>query len=75
MTRRSWTSSRPSSRPTPPPFIDRLRDESWLVRTPIGGLAIGRPQVQALLADRRLRSSVPDIVRMQGVTEGDLSSS
>ena len=56
----------------PPSFIDRLRDETWLVRTPIGGMAIGRPQVQALLADRRLRSSVPDIVRLQGVVEGDL---
>ena len=42
------------------------------MRTPIGGLAIGRGQVQALLADRRLRSSIPDIVRMQGVTEGPL---
>lgn len=52
--------------------IDQLREQSWLVRTPIGGLAIGRAQVQALLADRRLRSSVPDIVRMQGVTEGPL---
>jgi cytochrome P450 len=52
--------------------IDGLRDQSWLVRTPIGGLAIGRAQVQALLADRHLRSSVPDIVRMQGVTEGVL---
>jgi cytochrome P450 len=52
--------------------IDDLRGQSWLVRTPIGGLAIGRAQVQALLSDRRLRSSVPDIVRMQGVTDGPL---
>jgi cytochrome P450 len=52
--------------------IEALRQQSWLVRTPIGGLAIGRSQVQTLLADRRLRSSIPDIVRMQGVTEGPL---
>ena len=52
--------------------IEALRKESWLVRTPIGALAIGRRQVQALLADRRLRSSIPDIVRLQGVTEGPL---
>jgi cytochrome P450 len=53
-------------------MVEERRQQSWLVRTPIGGLAIGRAQVQALLADRRLRSSVPDIVRMQGVTEGPL---
>jgi cytochrome P450 len=52
--------------------VDRLREQSWVVRTPIGGLVIGRPQVQALIADRRLRSSIPDIVRMQGITDGEL---
>jgi cytochrome P450 len=56
----------------PVAVLESLRPQSWLVRTPIGGLAIGRDQVQALLADRRLRSSVPDIVRMQGVTDGPL---
>jgi cytochrome P450 len=56
----------------PVPVIERLRAESWLVRTPIGGFVIGRSQVQALLADRRLRSSIPEIVRMQGVTDGPL---
>ncbi len=56
----------------PAAAIESLREQSWLVRTPIGGLAIGRTQVQALLADRRLRSSVPDIVRLQGVTDGPL---
>lgn len=56
----------------PGAVIDPLRSETWVVRTPIGGMAIGRAQVAALLADRRLRSSVPDIVRMQGVT-GDLA--
>jgi cytochrome P450 len=59
-------------RADPGPVIEALRKESWLVRTPIGALAIGRRQVQALLADRRLRSSIPDIVRLQGVTEGPL---
>jgi len=56
----------------PAGMIEALRGQSWLVRTPIGGLAIGRAQVQALLADRRLRSSIPDILRLQGVTEGPL---
>jgi cytochrome P450 len=52
--------------------IEGLREQSWLLRTPIGGLAIGRDQVQTLLADRHLRSSLPELVRMQGVTEGPL---
>jgi cytochrome P450 len=52
--------------------VESLREQSWLVRTPIGGLAIGRAQVQTLLADRRLRSSIPEIVRLQGVTDGPL---
>jgi cytochrome P450 len=59
----------------PASVVEALRRQSWLVRTPIGGLAIGREQVQGLLADRRLRSSVPEIVRMQGVTDGPLYES
>src|SRR5580765_4009820 len=53
--------------------MEQLRLQSWLLRTPIGGMAIGRAQVQGLLADRHLRSSIPEIVRMQGVTEGALA--
>ncbi|HEV3227811.1 MAG TPA: cytochrome P450, partial [Acidimicrobiales bacterium] len=52
--------------------LEALRTECWVVRTPIGGLVIGRSEVQALLADRHLRSSVPDFVRLQGITEGEL---
>jgi cytochrome P450 len=57
----------------PRPVVAELRESTWLVRTVMGGLVIGRPQVQALLADTRLRSAVPDIVRLQGVTEGGLA--
>ncbi len=56
----------------PPAAIDAVRSQSWLARTPIGGLVLGRAEVQALLADRRLRSSIPDIVHLQGVTDGEL---
>jgi len=49
-----------------------LRVTTWIVQTPIGGLVIGRAQVQALIGDRRLRSSLPDILRLQGITEGPL---
>lgn len=53
----------------PGAVIDPLREHTPVVQTPIGGLVISREHVAALLADRRLRSSVPDIVRMQGVTD------
>jgi cytochrome P450 len=56
----------------PGAVIESLRSESWVVRTLLGGMVIGRAQVQALLADRRLRSAVPELVMMQGVSEGDL---
>lgn len=59
----------------PGPVVEALRAESWVVQTVIGGLVIGRAQVQALIADRHLRSSIPEIVRMQGVTEGELYDS
>ena len=55
----------------PGAVIAPLRSETWVVRTPIGAMAIRRAEVAGLLADRRLRSSVPDVVRMQGVS-GDL---
>lgn len=50
-----------------------LREQTWVVRTPVGGLVIRREQVAALIADRRLRSSVGQLARMQGVTEGTLA--
>lgn len=50
--------------------LDELRSQSWLARGFVGGVVIGREQVQALLADRRLRSPVTQFIEMQGVTEG-----
>lgn len=47
-----------------------LRAQSWLVRTPVGLLVIARDKVEALLADPRLRSSLLDFVRLQGLNEG-----
>ena len=52
--------------------VNALREQSWLARTPIGAIALGRTQVQALLSDRRLRSGVPDLARLQGVGESEL---
>jgi cytochrome P450 len=65
----------PEFQADPGPIIAELRRQSWLVRTPIGALVIGRGQVQALLGDRRLRSAVPDIMRLQGVVEGPVARS
>jgi cytochrome P450 len=53
-------------------IVDDLRARSGVVRTPIGVMVIRRGLVQALLADRRLRSAIPDIVRMQGVVDGPI---
>ncbi len=52
--------------------VDELRARSGVVRTPIGAMVISRDLVAALLSDRRLRSAIPDIVRMQGVVEGPI---
>jgi cytochrome P450 len=50
--------------------LSGLREESWVVRTAVGGLVIDRAHVQALLSDRRLRSPLITFIEMQGVTDG-----
>jgi cytochrome P450 len=59
----------------PAAAIAALRRQSWLVRTPIGVLVIARDKVEALLADARLRSSLLDFVRLQGVSDGPVYES
>lgn len=54
----------------PAAVVDRLRPETGVIRTPVGASVIRRELVQRLLADRRLRSSIADLVRLQGVTDG-----
>jgi cytochrome P450 len=54
----------------PSSSIEALQQRTGLVCTPIGGMVIRRALVQDLLSDRRLRSSLLDTVRMQGVTDG-----
>src|SRR5262249_62326227 len=56
----------------PAPTIERLRGEACLARTPIGVLVIEHAKVQALLGDPRLRSSLLDFVRVQGLTDGPI---
>jgi len=56
----------------PLPIIDRLRARSWLARTPISALVVGREQVHKLLSDPRLQSALLQLTRLQGVNEGQL---
>jgi cytochrome P450 len=50
--------------------VRRLRAESPVLRTPIGAAVVGRHEVQALLRNRAMHSSLLSLVRLQGVTEG-----
>jgi cytochrome P450 len=60
----------PAFRADPGPVLDKLRAESWLARTAMGGCVISRDHVQLLLADRRLGSPVTPFIEIQGVTSG-----
>src|SRR5262245_9944007 len=59
----------------PASAIAALRARSEIVRTPLGALVIARAEVEALLGDPRLRSSLLDVVRLQGVVEGPMYDS
>jgi hypothetical protein len=56
----------------PAPVIAALRRQSCLARTPIGVLVIEHAKVVELLGDPRLRSSLLDFVRLQGLVEGPI---
>jgi cytochrome P450 len=59
----------------PGPVIADLRRRTPLVRTPIGVLVIEHAKVLALLADPRLRSSLLDFVKLQGLVDGPIYES
>jgi len=65
----------PEFQADPATAIAALREQSWLVRTPVGVLAITRDKVESLLVDTQLRSSLLDFVRLQGVSEGPMYES
>jgi cytochrome P450 len=56
----------------PTPVIAALRRQSPVVRTSIGALVIEHAKVFELLADPRLRSSLLDFVRLQGLVDGPI---
>jgi cytochrome P450 len=56
----------------PATAIEAIRATSRVARTPIGALVLGRAEVEALLADPRLDSSLLAFVRMQGLADGPI---
>jgi cytochrome P450 len=54
----------------PEPRYAELRARTAVARTPLGAVVIRREEVRGLLADPRLVSSIPHLVRLQGVSEG-----
>ncbi|HLI55378.1 MAG TPA: cytochrome P450 [Acidimicrobiales bacterium] len=50
--------------------VRRLGAQSAVLRTPIGAAVVGRAEVQALLRNRAMHSSLLNLVRLQGVTDG-----
>jgi cytochrome P450 len=53
-------------------WIAGVRDDHWLVRTPLWYSVIDYEGVKALQSDRRLHSMAVRAIELQGVTEGDL---
>jgi cytochrome P450 len=56
----------------PEPRLIELRKQSAVARMPLGATVIRREEVRQLLSDPRLISSIPALVRIQGVSDGPL---
>ena len=54
----------------PEPRYAELRAATAVARTPLGATVVRRDEVRSLLADPRLVTSIPHLVRLQGVSEG-----
>lgn len=54
----------------PEPVYAALRAQTSVARTPLGATVLRRDAVHSLLGDRRLVSSIPHLVRMQGGGDG-----
>ena len=54
----------------PDPFYADLRSRTAVARTPIGAMVLHREDVKNLLADARLVTSIPHLVRLQGLDDG-----
>src|SRR5688572_14125728 len=56
----------------PEPVYAALREQSAVVRTPLGAAVLRRDEIHRLLGDRRLISSIPHLVRLQGGDDGEI---
>ncbi|MCO8126016.1 cytochrome P450 [Acidimicrobiia bacterium EGI L10123] len=54
----------------PEPIYAALREETAVARTPLGAAVLRRDAIHRLLGDRRLISSIPHLVRLQGAGDG-----
>jgi cytochrome P450 len=54
----------------PEPVYAALREETAVARTPLGAVVLRRDEIHGLLGDKRLVSSIPHLVRMQGAGDG-----
>lgn len=63
----------PAVQADPEPIVDGLRARTAVVRTPLGASVLRRREVHHLLADPRLVSAVPHLVRLQTGDDGPLA--
>lgn len=63
----------PAVQADPAPIVDELRARTAVVRTPLGASVLRRREVHHLLADPRLVSAVPHLVRLQTGDDGPLA--
>lgn len=63
----------PAVQADPEPIVDELRARTAVVRTPLGASVLRRREVHHLLADPRLVSAVPHLVRLQTGDDGPLA--
>ena len=55
------------------PVFAALREQTAVARTPLGAVVLRRDEIHSLLGDRRLVSSIPHLVRLQGGGDGPAS--
>jgi len=63
----------PDVQADPEPVYTELRERTAVVRTPLGASVLRREPVHRLLADPRLVTAIPYLVRFQGVDDGPLA--
>lgn len=60
----------PEVQADPEPVYEAMRQQTAVARTPLGAVVLRRDPIHSLLGDRRLISSIPHLVRLQGAGDG-----